>query len=109
MKKSGAVLQKKLRGRRQSKLSLLVFLAVALIFALQIPIFAIEGQSNAKEDAMPEEYEDFIASLPDDVKDALPENAFDSDVESVSEAAEMMIGIPYLISTLTLWEIRSAV
>ena len=49
---------------------------------------------------MPEEYEDFIASLPDDVKDALPENAFDSDVESVSEAAEMMIGIPYLISTL---------
>ena len=49
---------------------------------------------------LPEEYGDFIESLPDGVIDALPEDVFVGDTESLQSAASEVSGVSYLFGVL---------
>jgi stage III sporulation protein AE len=49
---------------------------------------------------LPEEYDDFIGSLPDTVIDKLPDGAFSSEAASLETAARDVSGISYLLGAL---------
>lgn len=52
------------------------------------------------EDTLPDEYGDFIASLPDHLQDILPEEIFGESPESLSGAAGRISSVSYLLARL---------
>jgi stage III sporulation protein AE len=54
----------------------------------------------AQEETIPEEYGEFIGSLPDDVIDLLPDDAFSSDPNKLLGAAQGVSGAGYLLRVL---------
>lgn len=52
------------------------------------------------DETLPDEYSDFIDSLPDSVVDSLPDSTFSSDVGEVVGAAGELGGVSYLLGTL---------
>ena len=58
------------------------------------------AQSNGEEAELPDEYGEFIGSLPDEIIDMLPEEAFGDDSDSVTSAAKRMSGVVYLLEML---------
>ena len=127
MKKEETFLYKNTGTLRKAVLALLSFVAIALVFSGWLPFCAanntqktsfddnktVFSRSVANEpllssdrtdgngnEALPEEYEDFIASLPDDTKQKLPDGVWGKDADSVSDAAGDISSVPYLITTL---------
>lgn len=52
------------------------------------------------EETLPDEYGEFIDSLPDGVTDSLPDSAFSSDSAEIVGAAEQLGSVSYLLGTL---------
>lgn len=52
------------------------------------------------EESVPEQYKEFLESLPSDTSQMLPDGIFSSDADSVSDAVSQMSGIEYLFSSL---------
>ncbi len=52
------------------------------------------------EETLPDEYDEFIDSLPDGVIDSLPDSAFSSDSTEILGAAEQLGSVSYLLETL---------
>ena len=69
---------------------LIVFLVILLFSLIKIAAFAEESD-------MPEEYENFIDGLPDDIAELLPEGLFSNNSDSVIDAINEMTGWEYLI------------
>ena len=57
-------------------------------------------RTSAEESEMPDEYRDFLDSLPEGSENLLPENFYSDKFDSVSDAVEQMSGMDYLISLL---------
>lgn len=58
------------------------------------------SEEDGGEDTLPDEYGDFIASLPDRVQDVLPEEIFGESTESLSGAAGEISSVSYLLARL---------
>ena len=88
-----------LKGR---KATLFIFLIVALALLLSIgcPVYAADVDKADGDGTLPEEYGEFIESLPDEIIDALPDEIFGGDIGSLSGAADRMSGVSYLLSRL---------
>ena len=54
----------------------------------------------AEENKMPDEYKDFLDSLPNDAASSLPEGIYSEDVQEVADAVSRMSGVEYLFSLL---------
>ena len=52
------------------------------------------------DETLPDEYGDFLDSLPDSVIDKLPDSAFSSDSSDVAHAARSLSGVGYLLGVL---------
>lgn len=50
--------------------------------------------------SLPEEYNDFIGSLPQNVTDKLPDGAFSGDISDAENAAGELVGVAYLIDLI---------
>lgn len=59
-----------------------------------------EPDANDENETLPDEYGDFVNSLPDSVVDSLPEGALDNDGGSVLEAAREASNVSYLLGVL---------
>ena len=58
------------------------------------------GREVSPEETLPDEYGEFIDSLPDGVTDSLPDSAFSSDSAEILGAAEQLGSVSYLLGTL---------
>ena len=54
----------------------------------------------AEDSKMPDGYENFLDSLPDDTKELLPDGMYSDDMDKVSDAVSEMSGIEYLLSAV---------
>lgn len=72
---------------------LIIFLIVLLLPMIEISAFA-------EEPDMPEEYEEFIEGLPDDIAELLPEGLFSNDADAVTDAIDEMTGWEYIIDVV---------
>ena len=79
--------------------ALLLFLPLICI-ALRLPLSAQEDESTAFADQMPEEYTDFLESIPEDIRELLPEGLFSSNSEEVGEGVREMSDFSYLLRTV---------
>lgn len=79
--------------------ALLLFLPLIWI-ALRLPLCAQEDESAAFADQMPEEYTDFLESIPEDIRELLPEGLFSSNSEEVGEGVREMSDFSYLLRTV---------
>ena len=78
-----------------SALSKITLAALCLLALFLFPLIA-----SAEEETVPEEYGEFLDSLPDGVKDALPEGALSQEREELSRAAMEVSDPLYLLSAL---------
>ena len=58
------------------------------------------SDDRSTDESLPDEYGDFIDSLPDGVADKLPDSAFSSDSSDVADAAHSLSGAGYLLGAL---------
>ena len=58
------------------------------------------SDDRSTDESLPDEYGDFIDSLPDGVADKLPDSAFSSDSSDVAHAAHSLSGVSYLLGAL---------
>lgn len=79
--------------------ALLLFLPLIWI-ALRLPLYAQEDESATFADQMPEEYTDFLESIPEDIRELLPEGLFSSNSEEVGEGVREMSNFSYLLRTV---------
>lgn len=79
--------------------ALLLFLPLIWI-ALRLPLSAQEDESAAFADQMPEEYTDFLESIPEDIRELLPEGLFSSNSDEVGEGVREMSDFSYLLRTV---------
>lgn len=69
------------------------------IFALLLACALTLGVC-AEENKMPDEYKDFLDSLPNDAASSLPEGIYSEDAQEVADAVSRMSGVEYLFSLL---------
>ena len=61
----------------------------------------VNNAPHAQEnETLPEEYDDFINSLPDDVLDSLPDGAVDGDRDSLLDSAKKGISVAFVLSAI---------
>lgn len=60
----------------------------------------IRSDDLSADETLPDEYDDFLNSLPDGVVDKLPDSAFSSDSSEVAHAARSLSGVGYLLGVL---------
>lgn len=70
---------------------LICVLAICLLFCVR---------TSAEETQMPDEYRDFLDSLPEGAENVLPENFYSDKFDSVTDSVEQMSGMEYLTSLL---------
>ena len=75
-----------------------LFLLLFLLGALRITATADTEEEDYT--AIPEEYTDYLDSIPDEIRDLLPDGLFSENAESVGEAVTEMSSFSYLLSTL---------
>ena len=79
--------------------ALLLFLPLICI-ALRLSPCAQEDENTAFADQMPEEYTDFLESIPEDIRELLPEGLFSSNSDEVGEGVREMSDFSYLLRTV---------
>lgn len=72
----------------------LIFFIILIIFfsAFSIGVYA--------EEVVPDEYEEFLEGLPDDIRELLPEGLFSNDPEAIGQAAEDMTSWSFLLEMI---------
>ena len=83
------------RGSKKLSLLLVVFLLTAFLFA--IPLSAA---STVPDSDMPNEYNDFLEQIPDDIRPYLPDGLFSTESEAIGDAVQQMSDFSYLLNTL---------
>lgn len=63
-------------------------------------IFNTTYAENYESSTIPEEYSEFIEALPDSVIDALPEDTFSGDADTLRSAASEVSGVAFLFTSL---------
>ncbi|MCQ2353676.1 MAG: stage III sporulation protein AE [Clostridia bacterium] len=66
------------------------FFAASLSIMLFLTLFCVGTAAEKNEGTMPDGYLDFIASVPEDVAELLPEGFFSDDLDDVGQAVEQM-------------------
>ena len=66
-----------------------------LFFALLAPTITVY---STDENTVPEEYEDWLDSIPDDITDLLPEDIFSSNLENIASGSKKLTNWNYIIS-----------
>ncbi len=74
-----------------------ILFGILSVFLLSGVFFVLVG---AKENTMPDGYENFLDGLPDDTKQLLPENIYSNDADKVADAVSEMSGVEYLLSAV---------
>lgn len=71
---------------------------------MSLCVFILSGVflifASAEESSMPDGYEDFMDSLPDDTKELLPDDIYSDEVDKVADAVSEMSGVEYLLSAV---------
>lgn len=70
-----------------------------LVSLLCFPI-AAESETDSFAEAMPEEYTDFLESIPKDILELLPDGLFSDDSGTVGDAVNEMSSFSYLLQTV---------
>lgn len=82
-----------------NKIFTVVFLLLLLLSALTTTVNAEDTTENGYT-TIPDEYEDYLDSLPDELRDLLPDGLFSKDAGEVGGAVTEMSSFSYLLSTL---------
>lgn len=77
----------------------LSFLSFVILFFVLFSFFASASESDEKM-TMPEEYSDFLGSLPDDIIDRLPEGFCGTNIDEIGEAVKEISDVRALLSFL---------
>ncbi len=86
----------KKRKKVCKKLAFKLFISV---FVLTFGIIGVRAQDDINE--LPEEYGDYIDSLPDNLTDTLPDGTFSENVNDVADAVSEMTGFEFLLNEFT--------
>lgn len=67
-------------------------------FAAPITTLTYNSPSEQENETLPEEYGEFISSLPDDVLDSLPEGVAEGDRESLLDSAKEGVSVTFILT-----------
>lgn len=80
---------------RGKGLALLFFLTLCFLF---LPLSVSAEETENPTDSLPEEYADFLSSIPDDIAEFLPESLFTSDPEVLADGVSKLGSFSSLLS-----------
>ena len=77
-----------------------VFVALLLLLPTVTPVASAESQASDPLDQMPDEYNSFLESIPEDLRDQLPDGLFSDDPLEVGDAVGEMTDFSSLLQDL---------
>ncbi|MBQ7347375.1 MAG: hypothetical protein IJW55_05410 [Clostridia bacterium] len=84
---------------KKNQLCFWLLLLILAAWLLSLPASAEDADETFAEE-IPEEFTDFLDSIPDDIAELLPDGLFSSDSEKVGEAVSEMSDFSYLLQTV---------
>ncbi|MBO5293684.1 MAG: hypothetical protein J6B71_00320 [Clostridia bacterium] len=78
----------------------ILLLSLLLSLTLFAPLVCAEDGDDTESEKMPSEFRDFLESIPDDIRDLLPDGLFSDGSDDVGEAVREMSSFSYLLHTI---------